>query len=64
MAEHCLGHVFVTKYKYEKGHLSTNMVDWVMWLAAVVYNVIENKNVKFKVNMFDGIEDISICKKL
>ena len=35
-----------------------------MWLAAVVYIVIRNKYAKIEVNVFDGIEDISICKKL
>ena len=32
-----------------------------MWVAAVVYIVVRNKYAKFEVNMFDGIEDISIC---
>ena len=54
---------FVTKSKYKKGHNSSNMVDRVIWLSAIVYIVIRNKYAKFEVNMFDGIEDISIYKK-
>ena len=34
-----------------------------MWLAAVVYIVIRKKYAKFEVNMFAGIEDISIRKQ-
>ena len=43
--------------KLKKGHNCTNMV---AVYAAVVYIVIRNKYAKFEVNMFDGIEDISI----
>ena len=46
------------------GNNSSNMVDIVMWLATVVYIVIRNKYAKFEVNIFDGIEYISICKQL
>ena len=31
--------------------------------TAVVYIVIKEKNPKFDINMFDGIDDISICKQ-
>ena len=48
---------------YKKVHNSTNMVDRGMWLAAVVYIVIRNKYAKCEVNMFHGIEEISIYKK-
>ena len=56
--------IFLWQNLRKNGHNSTNMVDRVMWLAAVVYIVIRNKYAKFEVNLFDGIEDISICKIL
>ena len=52
----------MTKSKSKKGHNYANIFDRVMELSAVAYIVMRNKYGKLQVNMFDGIEVISIYK--